>query len=250
MPKVALIPGHGGFDPGAVNDRNGTRESDGNLAVAESLKTLLEFNEIEVAMSRTTDEACGGAGTVSQDVSNQIQFATYSGADAAVAIHYNSSSSRTAHGTEILYTSNGYYDDAKVRLASQILIEIVAASGLANRGVKDTPSGISIIRKVTKMPIVLSECAFVSNDQESIWCSDPAHRYLLARAHARAICKYFGKEYIDMDITKIKLNGVQIAYGYLINNYNYAPVRALAEALGASVTWDSSSKTVNITRKS
>lgn len=250
MPRVAIIPGHGGFDPGAVNNSNGTRECDGNLAVAMKLKELLEFNNFQVSVSRTTDEACGGAMTVSQDVSNQIKFAIDSGADVAVAIHFNSSSSKAAHGTEILYTANGFFDGEKVRLAACILNHIVAAAGLGSRGIKNTPVGVSLIRKVTSMPIVLSECAFVSNDEESVWCSDPERRMILARAHARAICEYFGKDYVDMDITKIKVNGVQISYGYLINNFNYAPVRALAEALGATVNWDAAGKTVNITKKS
>jgi len=48
--------------------------------------------------------------------------------------------------------------------------------------------------------------------------------------------------------TKIKVNG-QVLTGYILkNNRSYAPVRALAEALGAKVDWDDKTKTVIITK--
>ena len=48
--------------------------------------------------------------------------------------------------------------------------------------------------------------------------------------------------------TKIKVNG-QVLTGYILkDNRSYAPVRALAEALGAKVDWDDKTKTVIITK--
>ena len=48
--------------------------------------------------------------------------------------------------------------------------------------------------------------------------------------------------------TKIKVNG-QVLTGYILkDNRSYAPVRALAEALGAKVDWDDQTKTVIITK--
>ncbi len=47
---------------------------------------------------------------------------------------------------------------------------------------------------------------------------------------------------------KIKVNG-QVLTGYILkDNRSYAPVRALAEALGAKVDWDDKTKTVIITK--
>ena len=48
--------------------------------------------------------------------------------------------------------------------------------------------------------------------------------------------------------TKIKVNG-QVLTGYILkDNRSYAPVRALAEALGYKVGWDDKTKTVIITK--
>lgn len=246
--KVSIIPGHGGFDPGAANSNTKTRECDGNLSVGLKLKQLLEFNGFDAVISRTADIACGGAKTVSQDITNQINFANKSGADIAIAIHFNSSANKTATGTEVLYTNYPTRDENEIRLAKLLLEELVNTTKLRNRGLKETPSGVGVIKKV-KIPCVLSECAFVSNDKESIWCSDEQHNWQLARAHARAICRYFGKEYIDLVKTNVKLNGKKLSNGYLINDSNYVPVRALCEAFGCTLSWDQNSKTVNIIKK-
>lgn len=257
MKKVAIIPGHGGFDPGAVNNVNGVRECDGNLAVALKLAALLKANGIDCVLSRTTDIACGGAKTSTQDVTNQIAFVNSAGADIAVAIHFNSSAAKTATGTEVLYCDLIYPNPNEAKLANLLLAELVMVTELSNRGLK-TPDNISIVKK-SKIPCVLSECAFVSNDAESIWCSDPAHQQKLAVAHAKAICRYFGiiyKEGVNKEVVlspvKIKVNGTDLPNGHIAKldgkDTSFAPVRTLAEALGAKVTWDAATSTVVITK--
>lgn len=52
----------------------------------------------------------------------------------------------------------------------------------------------------------------------------------------------------DQAIT-VTLNGVKITSGILENGITYAPVRAVAEALGAQVTYDAASRTVNLVRE-
>lgn len=47
----------------------------------------------------------------------------------------------------------------------------------------------------------------------------------------------------------VTLNGVEITRGLLENGITYAPVRAVAEALGAQVTYDAASRTVNLVRE-
>lgn len=53
--KVCLDPGHGGVDPGAVNDAFGLHESDINLDVAFGLQMLLEGAGAQVVLTRTDD---------------------------------------------------------------------------------------------------------------------------------------------------------------------------------------------------
>ncbi|ULO08152.1 M15 family metallopeptidase [Paenibacillus sp. 19GGS1-52] len=50
-------------------------------------------------------------------------------------------------------------------------------------------------------------------------------------------------------IAIVKINGVKIVDGFLDNGITYVPVRILAEALGAQVGYDSTTKTVEITAR-
>ncbi|MNL71058.1 hypothetical protein D3C87_1961520 [compost metagenome] len=52
----------------------------------------------------------------------------------------------------------------------------------------------------------------------------------------------------DPDIT-VTLNGVKITSGLLENGTTFAPVRAVAEALGAKVSYDAANRTVNLVRE-
>jgi N-acetylmuramoyl-L-alanine amidase len=53
--KVCLDPGHGGIDPGAVNDAYELHESEINLDVAFGLQMLLEGSGAQVVLTRTDD---------------------------------------------------------------------------------------------------------------------------------------------------------------------------------------------------
>lgn len=255
--RVALVPGHGGFDPGAVNSTRQVRECDGNLAVALKLAVLLNSNGLDSVLSRTSDRACGDAQTPAQDVANQIDFVNRCGADIAVAIHFNGSVNINATGTEVLYSDARYPHPRKAELAGLLLAELAAATGLRNRGLK-TPDQVSLLTK-TKIPCVLSECAFVSNDRESVWCSDPDHQQQLAAAHARAICRYFGltcrgeKGEGRLAPVRLVVNGKPLPHAYISpvdgRDTSFAPVRALAEALGARVAWDAACSTVRVEKE-
>ncbi|MBB5353743.1 N-acetylmuramoyl-L-alanine amidase [Haloferula luteola] len=103
VPGVVVIdPGHGGNDSGAVGRTDNTvLEKD--LALAYSLKLrdelIDEFNDEErglrIVMTRETTE-----GSLSLDA--RAQLAKTRGADVLVSIHFNSSISNSARGTEVI----------------------------------------------------------------------------------------------------------------------------------------------------
>jgi len=196
MSSADLIPGHGGFDPGAVNPISGARECDANLAIALKVQAGLKAHGVGINMSRTTDVACGGATTTYWDVTNQINFANRSGSDIAIAIHYNGSVNPSATGVEVLFSQYPVYDPKEIQLANLVLAEIVAHTGLANRGIKQIDDGsVGVIKKVNK-PTILIECAFVSSPGDSVWATDEAHLDIMAAAIVHAVCTYFGIKYI------------------------------------------------------
>lgn len=192
--KIAIIPGHGGFDPGACNKNTGAIEAKGNLAVALKLDEILRYNGFETVLSRKENIACGGATCVKDDITNQINFANNSGADIVVSIHFNSATNKTAHGVEVLYTNYPDLNQKEIQLANMVLNELVKATGMTSRGIKETPQGVGLIKWVLK-PCILSENGFISNDQEGSWCTDDAKQWIIAEAHARAICRLWNMAY-------------------------------------------------------
>ena len=98
---IAIDPGHGGSDPGAV--ANGLREKDLTLAVSLALKEELEsYDGVRVVMTRTTDTR--PSENTSADLSSRVDMAAAADADALVSIHFNSRPSRRARrsGTRTL----------------------------------------------------------------------------------------------------------------------------------------------------
>lgn len=248
MAKVAILPGHGGFDSGAVNNTYGTRECDGALSVALKLAELLEYNKITTVLSRHVDIACGGAKNTRDDITNQVSFGNNSGADLAVSIHFNSVADKSAHGVEVLYNTSLYNDTNRKRLSQLLLDELVNTTQLTNRGLK-TPDNISVIKKI-KIPVALTECAFVSNNTEHVWCSDEDKMWALAIAHAKAICNYLGVTYKGVATMK-SINivvGDKKTTGFLINGISYGPIRTIGEGLNKTVTWDGKSYTATIVK--
>ncbi len=181
---VCIDPGHGGFDPGAVGPQ-GTKEKDVTLAIGLKVKELLESNGIAVVMTRTGDYVPGRATDVSADLKNRVTIANSSNADVFVSIHINSGSA-AAHGCECyIYRRGG----AAEKLAMAIQKNVIAETGLADRGVKT--ANFYVLRE-TKMPAVLGETGFISNPVEEQKLRDPQFQLKIARGYVKGICEYFG----------------------------------------------------------
>jgi len=166
---VVIDAGHGGYDSGAIGyDEDGepvVYESKANLAIALAVQKYLEDANVSVIMTRTKDVAMGS--TEMDDLLARSEIANNSGATFFVSIHNNSFTSETASGTDILYadTENKIYDGITSKeLAENIIEPLVKATGLSDRGIKDSP--MMVVLRTTTMPSVLIETAFVSNPED------------------------------------------------------------------------------------
>lgn len=94
-PVVVLDPGHGGYDPGALGT-NGTMEKDISLKVAVAAKKLLENYNIDVYLTRTTDEYVA--------LYDRAMYTNDKSSDLFISIHLNSfPTDVTVRGSEIYY---------------------------------------------------------------------------------------------------------------------------------------------------
>ncbi len=148
---VAIDPGHGGRDPGAVSE--GRREKDDVLRLALTVGALLEQRGIDVVYTRTTD--------VYNTPFEKATMANNSGADLFVSFHRNATPTGEATGAEVLV-----YEDAGLpaELAREIL-DALEEAGFDNRGVIERKN-LVVLRR-TQMPSVLLEVGFIDNQADN-----------------------------------------------------------------------------------
>ncbi len=166
---IVLDPGHGGADCGAIGyDADGNEdvfESEINLAIALAVRDYLEDEGISVLMTREEDVILGESEM--EDLLARSEIANDAGATFFVSIHNNSFTEPTATGTEVLYADceeKVYSGVSSKQLAENILKPLAEATGLANRGVKDSPK--IVVLRTTTMPSVLIETVFLSNPDD------------------------------------------------------------------------------------
>ena len=172
--KVFLDPGHGGYDSGALGF--GRKESELNLQVAKRVEQKLQSQNIEVVMSRKTDEFIS--------LGKRAELANNYGADVFVSIHQNSAENKSANGIETYYHPNkqGYKP-----LALDIQNSAIKITGARDREVKS--SNLAVLRE-SNMPSALFESGFITNENESYKLADPSYQDKLATGIASGIEKY------------------------------------------------------------
>jgi len=190
---VVLDPGHGGMDPGAV--QNGIRESDVNLDVAQRVRAHLEGEGVDVVLTRESDYY------VPFVVRGEL--ALNSKAALFVSIHHNSGGASLGSdpGTEVFYQQL----DANSRRLAGLLWEDVTAAlrvhpiqwyGAAGAGAlfregRTGPDFYGVLRRTAGVPAALLEIAYLSNPREAALVATEAFREESAAAVARAITRYF-----------------------------------------------------------
>lgn len=182
MVKVFLNPGHApGIDPGAVNDEYGVTEAAIVKDVGELVEKYLVIAGCEVKVLQSNNLA-----GEDPDYPNVCLTANTWDADIFVSLHCNSFSNPSANGTETcVYSSWSQSGD----LAHCIQDQIVDNLGTCDRGIKERPN--LIVLKDTKMPAVLVEMAFISNDDDVKLLIDSKDAF--ARAIARGVTDYLTK---------------------------------------------------------
>jgi N-acetylmuramoyl-L-alanine amidase len=171
---IFIRPGHGGADPGAVGP-NKLREADQALALAKLLADKLADHKTMLA--RTWDVTLG--------LDTGVAMAEKAKADLFVSLHFNAAKDIYAHGTETLYHPAS---EKGKHLAECIQYSLSYALRLANRGIKPRPNLYEL--RVTSMPAVIVETAFISNPGEEKLIADPAWLDKAADAIAAGITEY------------------------------------------------------------
>nr|WP_162990871.1 N-acetylmuramoyl-L-alanine amidase [Maliibacterium massiliense] len=178
--RIVVDAGHGGMDCGTIGRVQGLREDKINLAVARALQKLLASAEVDVIMTRDSDEGLNdpetrGIEQKREDMRRRAQIIKESQADMVVSIHMNGFPQGSPHGAQVLYQKGS---DSGKALAECLQQELIAGLDPANRRV--ATGGNYMVLRASSAPAVLVECGFLSNPEEEEKLSQPRYQEKIA----------------------------------------------------------------------
>ncbi|MDI9496195.1 MAG: N-acetylmuramoyl-L-alanine amidase [Bacillota bacterium] len=166
--KILIDPGHGGVDQGASGDMK-VAEAPINLAISKKLMSFLEGTGFEVEMTRYDDEGLytNLSGTIrdkkNEDLKNRVELINQSGADLVISVHLNSFPQKQYYGAHVFYQKN---NEPITKPAAETIQESMKnILDKSNSRVPQVKKGIKIMDD-TKVPVILIECGFLSNNDE------------------------------------------------------------------------------------
>jgi len=165
QPCVVIDAGHGGDDPGKVGI-NDALEKDINLKIAKRLQSLLEAQDIEVIMTRETEDGLydeGASNKKVQDMKRRIEIIDKAEPVITVSIHQNSYQEEYVHGAQVFYYTGS--TEGK-KLADTLQESLITMVDPENTRVSKANDSYYLLKK-TGTPIVIVECGFLSNYVEA-----------------------------------------------------------------------------------
>lgn len=221
---IAIDPGHGGEDPGAIG-ANGSREKDVVLQIAKMLKDEIdEFPNMRAMLTRNGDFFV--------PLNKRVQKARAVRADLFVSVHADAFIKPSARGSSVFVLSeNGASSTAAKWLANKenasdliggvniqgadaqlarVLLDLsttaqindslklggAVLSQLGNINKLHKPrveqAGFAVL-KAPDIPSILVETAFISNPEEEAKLIDKGYQQRMAKAIAKGIQNYFSQ---------------------------------------------------------
>jgi N-acetylmuramoyl-L-alanine amidase len=219
---IAIDPGHGGQDPGAIG-QGGTREKDVVLAISRELARRIDAEPgMRAFLTRNDDRFI--------KLRDRIALARRAGADMFISVHADAVKKRDVTGSSVYVLSlTGASSEAARWLAEQenaadlkggvslsdkddalasVLMDVslkanIAVSGKAAEYVLSQLDRVGTIRKTSvqnaafvvlkspDIPSMLVETAFISNPGEEKKLRTPAHQQAIAQAIFTGVREYF-----------------------------------------------------------
>ncbi len=170
---IAVDPGHGGPDPGAVGI-NGLQEKFVTLDISQRLAHNLQQRGIQAVLTRTDDRDL--------DLAPRVLRASQVQARAFVSIHANAFTRADVNGVETYYYATG------LPLAQAIHRSILNRLPMRDRGVKR--ANFYVLRQST-MPAVLVEVGFVSGREDAPRLAQASFRQSMATAIGDGLVNHF-----------------------------------------------------------
>lgn len=187
---VVIDPGHGGEDPGCVSGDHVEKHI--NLAISLCLADFLSISECDVRLTRTDDRLLYNEGQESRkkfyDLRNRLNIAENAYNGVYLGVHVNKFPVSKYKGLQTFYSDN---NGSSVILAQHIQDCARFYDPENKRMIKPDGDTIFILEKI-RVPAVLVECGFISNEEEARELEDKEHQKKLAFAVFCGVMRWLG----------------------------------------------------------
>ena len=238
--RIFIGVGHGGRDPGAVNEAFGLTEAAVNLSIAMLMQKDLRRHGVQVKLSRYTDEE----DRLKEEIAECNAYAP----DFAVEVHTNAGG---GSGFEVYHQLEPWANSKiSLQMATLFNASVAKYAGVKTRGLK-TNSNLGWLKEITA-PCILVENFFIDGPKAAWYC-EPVQLEKLARAYTRAILEFYGipwqndglvtlrYQMINEDLTTARTYGCQAV---LVNGSYYVNLRQLARSFGMAVYYEERTRKV------
>lgn len=181
---IVLDAGHGGKDRGS--NFGNVYESDINLSLVIKLKNALNKHGVDVILTRDGDYDLSSPDAYRRkksDFDNRIDLINNSRADMYLSIHMNYLIDSRYYGAQVFYTEENkglasLLQDSLIRYVESPLRE------------KELSNSIYMYKKL-KIPGVLIECGFLSNDKERRLLITDDYQNKIVNAIVEGLLRYY-----------------------------------------------------------
>lgn len=238
--RIFIGVGHGGRDPGAVNEAFGLTEAAVNLSIAMLMQKDLRRHGVQVKLSRYTDEE----DRLKEEIAECNAYAP----DFAVEIHTNAGG---GSGFEVYHQLEPWANSKiSLQMATLFNASVAKYAGVKTRGLKTNPN-LGWLKEITA-PCILVENFFIDGPKAAWYC-EPVQLEKLARAYTRAILEFYGipwqndglvtlrYQMVNEDLTTARTYGCQAV---LVNGSYYVNLRQFAKSFGMAVYYEERTRKV------
>lgn len=186
---IIIDPGHGGRDPGA-SGKNETVEKHINLQISKKLKDIFEKNNYKVILTRDSDVLLcndNDKNKKASDVKNRVKLIENSNPDLVISIHLNTFPQSKYYGSQVFYTKEN--NENKI-IGEKVQKQLKEKVDITNNRIAKQIDTVLLLNKL-KMPTVLVECGFLSNEKEEELLKSESHQQKIVDAIFSSIDEYF-----------------------------------------------------------
>ncbi len=189
---IILDAGHGGMDSGAVGI-NGELEKNINLEIVRDLRDMLTLSGFNVVLTRNADKSIHDSGVTGirnqkiSDMENRLEIVKSYKDALFFSIHQNKFTDPEYFGAQIFYNENNP-DNMLLAQIMQDNFKVIQPQN--NREIKLSGDELYLF-KDTKIPAVLIECGFLSNEQDAQNLSNEEYQHKVAFMIYNGIIRYY-----------------------------------------------------------